>query len=239
MSFSNNIYQSPANYTEAAVVAREANDEMFERLGWMTLKPKVIIDLGCGVGESTAALRERYSEAVVIGVDHSEDMLAVGKAERVCADAFSLPLASQSVDLIYANFLFPWCVDIKKLLRECKRVLRTDGVLMFSALGLDTFKEWNSEFIPCLIDMHDLGDLLLQEKFADPVLDVNYYTAEYKEKQKLVNELQASGMIASADVVTETLQLTYEVIFAHAFAPKVSKTVDGEVRIPISQIKRR
>ena len=88
----------------------------------------------------------------------------------MCADAEKLPLRNQTVDLIFANFLLPWHNDFTVLLREWKRVLRPDGLLMLTALGPDTLREWRGTFaeahLPLLVDMHDIGDVLLQEGFC-------------------------------------------------------------------------
>lgn len=253
MSLLKNIVWSPEKYADAAVVAREAGTEMLSRLDLMTIKPKVVVDVGCGTGELTALLQKRYPEAMVIGLDLQLEML--GDSGKSVADAACLPLRNQSVDILFANFLLPWHADMLVLLREWKRVLRPDGVLMFSAFGPDTLKEWRgdlqSEHIPEFIDMHDIGDVLLHEGFADPVLDVNYYTTSYREKSRFIHELCASGMWFPGDAIHEnfaalennTWDATYEVVFAHAFAAperqEHSASSDGVVRVPISALKKQ
>lgn len=259
MNFLNNIVWSPLEYAQADVLAREAGDEMLSRLDWMTLKPEVIIDAGCGTGDMSAKLQARYPSAHLLPVDFSAPMIQHAKTHHpslpyLCAEAATLPLPTHSVDLIFANFLLPWHPDIPALLREWRRVLRPQGLLMFSAFGPDTLKEWQAieegEVLPQLLDMHDVGDLLLQQGFADPVLDVNYYTMSYRHQEKLLAELQATGMLANADpqhapVPADDGQftLTYEIVFAHAFAPEateeVSPSSDGVVRVPLSQLRER
>lgn len=44
------------------------------------LAPKRILDLGCGPGNSTHALAEKFPAADIIGIDSSEDMLIKAKA---------------------------------------------------------------------------------------------------------------------------------------------------------------
>jgi malonyl-CoA O-methyltransferase len=252
MSFAN-IKWSPVDYKEAAVAAREAGEELLSRLDWMTLKPRVIVDMGCGTGEMSARLQARYPEAAVIALDLSMEMLQYAKHESnlsICSDAGCMPLRDQSVDLVFANFLFPWHADVKHLLKEWRRILRPDGIVMFTALGPDTLKEWRGVFanenIPIFIDMHDVGDWLLQEKFVDPIVDVNHYTLRYREQAKLYHELYASGMLFSKPDIEaneNALAVTYEIIFGHAFVPaesdEVSASEDGIVRIPLSHLRRR
>ena len=202
------------------------------------------------------------SSANVIALDRSQSMLQYALAEStsckpLCADAEQLPLRHQSVDLIFANFLLPWQEDIQSLLREWRRVLRPDGLLMLTAFGPDTMQEckaWEpSTTIPYCMDMHDVGDSLLKEGFADPVLDVNYYTLTYRNKKKLITELMHSGMLAELEEayhleqkMTEAEEgvwsITYEMIYAHAFAPTAKEQVaatDGVVKIPLSQLRQQ
>lgn len=253
---------SPVEYANASVLAREVGEEMLSRLDWMTLQPNVIVDLGAGVGEMSAHLQTRYKDAHVITLDVSEHMVQHAKQHIpslncVCADAGLLPFANQSVDLLFANLLIPFQADMESLLHEWRRVLRPDGLLIFSALGSDTLKEWQAilkqNLAPVFIDMHDAGDLLLQQRFTDPVLDINYYTLTYREQSRLFQELQATGMLmampdfASTEAILPNengrWEMIYEVIFAHAFAPDESQEVDasadGIVRVPLSHLRRQ
>lgn len=255
---------SPKEYAEVAVLAREVGEEMLSRLDWMTLQPKVILDAGCGIGGICEHLQARYGDAQVLAIDNAQPMLSYAKEQNakptyICSDAAKLPLQDQTVDLVLANFLLPWHADIKALLHEWRRVLRPNGLLMFTALGPDTLREWHalldsSDEIPHLIDMHDIGDLLLQEKFSDPVLDVNHYTMVYRDKEKLAKELCASGMLVtqsrlsqhlsmSTPALEDTWQVTYEVVYAHAFMPiqqmDNTHSSDGVVSIPLSHLRRQ
>lgn len=265
----NRMVWSPLEYSQAAVLAREVGEEMLSRLDWMTVKPQFIVEMGCGTGESLSRLQARYPDANVLALDLSLPMIQqasqsieAGQSDAarvacICADAAALPLADQSIDLIYANLLLPWHPDVKALLQEWRRVLRPNGLIMLTLLGLDTLKEFhnalNHQDMPDLVDMHDVGDFLVAAGFSDPVLDVDRYTLLYRDQQQLVNELRASGMLAKDAKIDELqpvsvtedgrLPVTYEAIFAHAFMPEnadtVSPSADGVVRIPLKQLRRQ
>lgn len=241
------------------MVAREIGDEMVQRLDLMTLNPKIILDLGCGTGEMSVKLQKRYPNAQILALDLSQTMIEYAKSYSslsscICADAQSLPLRNQTVDLIFANFLVPWTRYTEQLLCECRRVLNPDGLLMFTALGPDTLIEWRSIFaenaIPKQVDMHDFGDLLLKEGFLDPVLEVSHYTVTYRDREKLIKELYDSGMLAepvSLDLINSaedgTWSVTYEIVYAHAFGPTnlgqdTFLAQEGLVKVPLTHLRK-
>jgi malonyl-CoA O-methyltransferase len=127
---------------------------------------------------------------------------------------------------------------------------------MVNALGPDTLRHWRdrlqSEHLPCFMDMHDLGDLLLKVGFSDPVADVDGYTANYKDVKRFFHELRASGCwfpdeaavrVAESVVQKDQIEWYTEVIYAHAFAPAVTNEVsmseDGIARFPLSHLRRQ
>jgi malonyl-CoA O-methyltransferase len=250
--------RNPAEYAESAVLMREVGEQMLARLDFVTLQPTVIVDLGCGVGDCTQLLRKRYPAAKLIAIDSADSMLAYAKkhlsieADWLQAPAQNLSIAENSVDLLIANFLLPWCDDLQATLREWRRILRPDGLFMFTSLGPDTLHQLRefSLYLPHFMDMHDIGDALTHTGFADPVLDLDYFTITYQDQKKLFHELRATGMIAGDTNQIElqknaddVYSLTYEVIFGHAWGPAlhVDQVADeaGVVRIPVSHILRR
>lgn len=259
-----NIVSSPKEYAEAAVIAQKAGHEMLARLQWMTLEPKTILDIGCGTGEMSLALQQRYPAAKIISIDSS--MLMAEHTQQlvlpspvICAGGECLPLRTGSIDLVFANFFLPWQQDVKAVINEWLRVLRGDGVLMLSALGVDTLQEWrevlHAEDTPNLVDMHDVGDALIQAGFSEPVLDVNHYKVTYADKMRLLQDIRSAEMwfptpeidlnalVPPALQAGQRWQLTYEVIYAHAFAPmagnEFSASSDGIVKIPLAHLRRR
>jgi SAM-dependent methyltransferase len=89
------------------------------------------IDVGCGTGLSTIALKEIAGE--VVGVDASAEMIALTERdERIeyrVADALSLPFGENEFDLMTLCSAFHW-LDREKFLREAGRVLRPQGWLI-------------------------------------------------------------------------------------------------------------
>jgi malonyl-CoA O-methyltransferase len=263
-------------YDAAAVLHAEVRENLLERLQLVTLVPRVVLDAGAGTGHGGRALKRRYPKAMVVALDSSQQMLKVaGKQqswlrpfERVCADAALLPLPDASIDLIVSNLMLQWC-DPDPVFAEFRRVLKPSGLLSFSALGPDTLRELRTAWgqvdahthVHQFIDMHDLGDALVRNGFAAPVLDVERFTLQYLNVRKVAADLKATGAhnstagrtrgltgprkFAAMQAAYEQfrkdgrLPATYEVVFAHAWVPAhAAHRVTEPTSVSLEEIKR-
>ena len=189
---------------------------MQERLDYVKVEPKRILDLGCSRGASLVRLAERYPEAQLIGLDVAPAMLSEARPQRaawqrwlglgksaepvrLAADAAKLPLKSRSTAVIWSNLLLHWLDDPLPALAEAHRVLEVGGLLMFSTLGPDSLRELRLAFADGyahtqrFIDMHDLGDMLVGCGFADPVMDMEVITLTYDDLDAMFADLRAAG----------------------------------------------
>lgn len=90
-------------------------------------------DLGCGPGNSTALLAERYPEARIVGVDNSPDMIAAAQ-KRLPDAAFRLAAIEAwdepgPWDLLFANASLQWVGDHGRLLPRLMERLAPGGSL--------------------------------------------------------------------------------------------------------------
>ncbi len=264
-----------ASYPQGDFFAREVDRRMQERLDYVRLSPQRIVDLGCSRGASLAGLQARFPDARLFGLDVSADMLrpvaverpawqrwlGLGKAEgpRIQGRVEQLPLASGSVGLFWSNLLLHWLDHPLPALREAQRCLEVGGLLMFSTLGPDTLRELRSAFADGyahtqrFTDMHDLGDMLVECGFADPVMDMEVITLTYDSVDALFAELRAAGSgcamkarrhgltgrrrLAEVRAAYETLRCdgrlpaSFEVIYGHAWKTAPRQTADGRAII--------
>jgi len=74
--------------------------------------PRVVADLGCGPGNSTAVLAQRWPAAHFIGVDNSAEMLAAARKTALNAEWQQGDLATwtarEPVPLIFSNAAYQW-----------------------------------------------------------------------------------------------------------------------------------
>lgn len=134
-------------YDNASRLQKRMGDAMLLRIP-EAFEPESVLDLGCGTGWFTRKLTTRYPQARVTGADLSPGMLAQaeaatesGRVNWLNADAEQLPLADQSVDLVFSNLMVQWSQQPEAVLAECQRVLRPGGLLVMSTLVDGTLRE--------------------------------------------------------------------------------------------------
>lgn len=185
---------------------REILQRLLERLDYMKLVPRRVLYLGLAGDEAAALLIKRYPGAELIVADSTESSMRPYRRHwwqkplpRVVLDAESLGLADQSFDLIIANLHFVETNVPELVFKEAFRILRPEGLLLFSTLGPDSFKELTQVASPrhlvhSFIDMHHLGDMLLKRGFLDPVVDMEYIQLRYQRLKDLGHDLKALGL---------------------------------------------
>jgi malonyl-CoA O-methyltransferase len=202
--------QSSFSYDEHAKIQREIGERLFERLDYLKINPRYILDLGSGTGYFALLLKKRYPKGQIIALDLSSAMLIKGKKRQtwtkkwfsVSGDMHKLPLASGIFDLVFSNQAIHWSCSFDGLFAELHRVMNINGCLMFSSLGPDTFSEIKQAWLNVdtyqhtmdFIDMHDIGDILLRKQFLDPVVDMEKISVHYPSLRNLMDALKSQGV---------------------------------------------
>jgi malonyl-CoA O-methyltransferase len=217
----NAFERAAASYDQTAVLQREVCDRMLSRLDYIKHTPDIILDAGSGTGYGTRKLVMRYANARVLAIDIAPAMHARARpaiswwrqlltilgnqtwnqTTYVVGDIEQLPCKDSGVGLVWSNLTLQWCNDINQTFAEVYRVLQTDGLFMFSTFGPDTLKELRQAFrgtddyshVNRFIDMHDIGDMLVHNGFATPVMDMEYITLTYDDVISVMRDLKAIG----------------------------------------------
>lgn len=290
------LFARPARIAESSFLRREIANRMRERLELVKIAPEAVLDAGCGEGADLAELRQSFPFSKLVALDASWEMLQAGRsgqmalqtsmqrlltkwlprragtsagpeAPMICGDFAALPFAPNSMDLIWSNLALHWHPQPDRVFSEWRRVLKVDGLLMFSCFGPDTLKELREAFgrtgrgthILPFVDMHDFGDMLVNAGFSTPVMDMEVITVTYDNAEKLVADVRAlggnpmatqgKGMLgkeAWKQIKTDLegrraagkLPLTFEIIYGHAFRPVPKTTAAGETIVRLDWPKK-
>lgn len=271
--------RAAATYDAAAVLQSEVCRRMLARLDYIRHQPEVILDAGSGTGNALSGLRQRYPRAAIVALDIAVAMLARGRARLpwwkgllsaavypACGDIERLPVAGARVGMVWSNLVLQWTNEPQRVFAEMRRVLAPGGLLMFSTFGPDTLRELRTAYgdidghthVNRFIDMHDIGDLLVAGGFADPVMDMEYFTLTYDDVRQLMRELKAIGAhnvtrgrptalsgkrrLAAVSANYERyrrdgkLPATFEVVYGHAWKPQPRTGPGGR---PVIDIRPR
>lgn len=194
----------------------EVQNQMADYLLELSLEkseaPKQIVDLGCGAGYLTRAVAEKFPQSSILGLDIAAGMLVAsrqhfGKAGSLCgqspswvqADMESLPLQSNSIDLILSNASLQW-TDFEQSLAEIKRALVPGGIAILATFVEGTLDEWRSALsITGLTGLHSLQseEALLETVDRSGLSRVQFdrrsYQVEHSSAQSLLQSTKRMG----------------------------------------------
>lgn len=256
------------SYSAAAVLQHQVEDQLLEGLDAAKNVPEWIVDVGCGPGRALPSLRKQFPTAQILALDWALPMLQQipealtqsrrwgvlpnkAMVHRVVGDAAALPLPNASVDLLFSSLCIQWCLDLPTLFAEWQRVLRPNGLILFSSFGPDTLKELRQAWadidagvhVNHFYDMHDIGDAMLRAGFSNPVLSTERFVLSYDNPRAVIDELKHIGatnamsarraglggrralhaMLQNYPLNAEgRAEATFEVVFASAHAPAVA-----------------
>ncbi len=205
-----NFNRAAKQYDDFAVLQREVADRMLEKLDLvLDLKPQRILDAGSGTGYATRHLERRFKKSQIIVLDFAEQMLLQAKTQKkwlsrqqfLCADVMQLPVQAESIDLAFSNLTLQWCGDLKAALFELRRILQPGGLLTFSTLGAETLYELRQSWmavddqphVNSFLDLHEIGDAMVQAGFSEPVVSVDRITLTYDNLRTVLGDLKGLG----------------------------------------------
>lgn len=207
--------------------------------------PAHVVDLGCGPGNSTELLVQRFPRAQVLGVDHSAAMLAQARQRlpQLVFDQADIAdwAPSRAPDLIYANAALQWVGAHQQLIPRLFAALAPGGVLAVQMP--DNFNEPSHrlmrevaalpQFAPhvdatvaagrAILGIDDYYDLL-----APGAAQVDVWRTIYQhpmtDAQAIVQWLRSTGLKPFVDPLPEALQAAfleeYERRVALAYRPR-------------------
>lgn len=102
-------------------------------------KPKKILDIGCGTGETITYLKTVFKKASFVGIDNSKEALKFTKSRGhnvKKGDALKLPFKDESFDAVLLLDVIEHIKNDAGVIKEAKRVLKPGGVIVLTAPAL-------------------------------------------------------------------------------------------------------
>ena len=265
----------------------EVARRLSERLAIVKQVPQHVFDWWSELGGGAALLAQAYPKATVTGVLRPESMAPSTAPSEATAAVAATPawrrwlglgasgpraIAQSAVppaqaQLVWSNMSLHWAQDAPALMREWQRALAVDGFLMFTTLGpgtlvalRDLYRDhgWGSPYAPWT-DMHDLGDMLVEAGFADPVMDQETLRLTWSSPQAALAELRTLGMntdaarfaglrtprwrerlLAALGAQVDAqgrVVLAFEIVYGHAFKPVPRARLAEQTQVGLDDMK--
>lgn len=246
-------------------LSAELSERMNDKLSLVKITPTKVLEILPRKGRGLQLLRQNYPKAQLFAtpshvrglLNSLKNLFGKGVPAYVRVNNPSnaqLEIKDGQVELLWSSaWLFSNDANWEDELKEWRRTLKLDGLLMFSYLGPDTGQELRKLPNPKTVwgvDMHDMGDALVRAGFADPVMDMEYLTLTYDQKELFLKDINALKLVdldapgSELDLALEQLKnneglwtLTLEVVYGHAWV--VNRSQSGVATIRPEDIKIR
>lgn len=253
----------------------EAARRMAERLPIVRMRPDTVLAWAPCVGGGSEVLQKAYPEARVLAVEPeaAARQPAAARPWWSFRRAPATPLAPAELaegagQLLWSNMGLHGSAEPQAVLRAWHRALAVDGFLMFSTWGAGTLQRlrdvyrdagWPVPQAP-LVDMHDLGDMLIEAGFADPVMDQETITLTWADAAAALAELRSLGgnvalgrfpglrtprwrdrlagaLLQQARNAEGRIALDFEIVYGHAFRPAPRPRLAAETQVSVGDMR--
>ncbi|HJQ47255.1 MAG TPA: trans-aconitate 2-methyltransferase [Amycolatopsis sp.] len=182
---------SPAKYLEYADLRARPFHDLIGRIG--AESPRRVVDLGCGPGNLTTALGERWPSATIEAYDSSPEMVTAARAAGVDAQLLDVRdwVPAPDTDVVVTNAVLQWVPDHPDLLRRWAEQLPAGAWLAMQVPGnfaapshtlprsLVSSPRWASQLDPLRVEdtvlsPREYADLLADTGFAVDAWETTY-----------------------------------------------------------------
>jgi len=218
--------------------------------------PGLVVDLGCGAGNVTRLLRQRWPDARITGVDNSAEMLDRARATPH-ADAWVQADISEwdpgePVDVLYTNAALQWLDGHDTLFPRLAGFVAPGGWLAVQIpanhdssahrLVVDTARDgpWRGRLEPVLRE-RSVGDAGFYYDLLRPdaeTLDIWYteYAQIFTGENPILDFIKGSRLRPLLAALDEPQRSDFEAEFARRVAAAYPKRTDGATLYPFKRL---
>lgn len=168
-----------------------------------------ILEIGCGTGNYTLLLREKFKDAKITAIDISGKMIEIARRKLggkgigfMVGDGESADFPDEEFDLITSNACFQWFGNLKTALGRYKRLLMKGGLISFSAFGPLTFCELSEALAGPIAAERFMGEdgirRALYGNFNEPRMKEFTYQESFATLLDLLKKIKYSGIRGNA-----------------------------------------
>lgn len=193
--------------------------------------PRKIIDIGCGPGNSTNILAQRFPNAYILGIDNSLNMIETAKRDypnldfKICDASKDLSLLDHDFDVVFSNACIQWIPNHSELLKNMIGLLKPGGILAVQTPmnykepihkiieEIATNEKWKSEFAnPRIFYNLTQGEYydLLSEISAEFSLWETIYFHNLKSHKDIMEWYRGTGLKPYLDILSEEKKKLFE-----------------------------
>lgn len=248
------------SYNNSAQLQQRIISELLGQVASVIPEPQTIADLGCGTGLGLVKLQQQFPGASLIGVDLAQAMLkqanaACPDAELLKADIESLPLDTESLDLVFSTSTIQWC-ELARVFSECTRVLKPGGHVALATFGPGTHREWKAAWaridsLAHTIKFADQKEITQRSEalglstvkqwsktevleFGDTrdvlqsVKNLGATNANAERQRGLMGKERFGQFLSAFEQASPAPKLTYEIIYLISQKPGLATSIEGK-----------
>lgn len=223
--------------------------------------PQVIYDLGCGPGNSTALLTQRWPEAKVIGVDSSDDMLDKARATHSDIEFIKGDIAhfapTEKADIIFSNAALQWVDDHPQVFAHLIKQLNPNGILAVQMPNnfhnpshqvtidiLQNVSDWTpllknlryGKLNQPMYQLADYYDLLNHNGLTQIQLWETTYYQEMADAKAIFDWTKSTGLAPVLAAMSSDEKSHFEAQYIDKIAKSYPKQTNGKLLFPFQRI---
>ena len=245
---------NPAQYLRFADERTQPSLDLVARL--QISSPQTIIDIGCGPGNSTRVLHNRWPDARVCGLDSSPAMIEAARASSPelnwqLADAATWK-AQTPFDLVFSNATLQWLPRHEVLIPHLFKQVARGGALAVqmpahyaSTLHHETLEvaadaRWNARTQGARASLTNHSPSFYYDLLQPLAARLELWETEYihvlSGPQAIVDWFRATGLRPYLEVLTETERADFEAALLEKYRAKYPQQSDGRILFPFRRL---